>query len=618
MQILDRYTGKLFNENHLPNHIELGRYALFDGNSYRELTSKTYKVQDGQRIHQELLDDVNKDKLDIFEVISESVKNGDFKSVPLLQGIKSGIEFGEFASKLEEYLFHIVAIFHSPYNKLSRTIDKVPVSRAKRISNRSNQYLAAHTEDWLHKGLVSFHPSRILTEEIIPDENVYENQLLIALVTRATRYLQRKIRHTRDISQFIKEYKELMRKEQNHLGWYKRVRRELEIAGQVYDEEEGNYKADKDTQIVTSTMKRLQKLKDALLKLRQYDLFNNVDQRLVKTIQYHDTNVLVNDKHYRYLKELWHLLLKESDEDEVEDKTDKDEDIINNVRNYGISLINYAVKDKEYLGYDIIGNDTKWLASRYNCPDMQLSLDKSGRILLTIGSDVLTFIVTCGMPFFEKEALPKNTYIIAYDNQDAEDDYVRTPVSNNSVIPVSLRDITSVERVAIILRKEMLKQYVENFILKMYNVPSTLAPFYEIILQNIGCISINKGIAKYTFMKYPIMDFNKKNLEEQILKSDIFKGKKSMEQRRITTALSNFMDNYSLSAQELCDNLKCFNLDCCQPINRWQCDTLSYIACSCGYVLDSTNHDHIKFYKKDIPYSSEEMGMDYLEISIKR
>lgn len=617
MQILDRYTGKPIKENRLPNNIELGRYALYDGKSFTEITSKTYKVHDGQRIHQELLDDVNKDKHDIFEIISESVKNGDFKSVPLLQGIKSGISFGKFETKLEENLFHIEAIFHSPYAKLNRVIDKVPVSRAKRISNRSNQYLAAHTEDWLHKGLVSFRPSRILTEEFISDKNVYENQLLIALVTKATQYLRRKVKHTRDISQFIDEYNELMNKEQNHIGWYKRVRRELELAGEVYDEEGGNYKAQKDVQIVTSTMKRLKSLIESLSKLRQYDLFNEVDQRLVKTIQYHDTNVLKNDKHYRYLKELWFLLLKESDEDGIENKTDKDEFIINNVRNYGISLINYAVKDKEYLGYDVIGKDTKWLASRYNCPDMQLSIDKSGIILLTIGSNVLKFIVTCGMPYLEKETLPKDTYIIAYDNEDAEDEYIRTPVSNDSVIPVSLRDITSVERIAIVLRKEMLKQYVDNFVLKMYDIPSSLGPFYDIISKNIGCIAINKRESKYTFKNYPIFDFNKKNLEDQILKSDIFKGRKSMEQRRIITNFSNFIDNYNSFAQKLCENMKCFNMDCCQPINRWECEKLSYISCtSCGYILDSTDHKHIKFYKKDSHYSPEEMGMDYLEIRI--
>ena len=296
MQIIDRYTGKILSESNLPNDIELGRYAISVGSEFKELTSNTYKVKEGQRIHQELLDDVNKDKHDIFEIISESVEIGNFNSVPLLQGIKNGLEFGDFAKKLEEDFMHIEAIFHAPYSKLNRTIEKVPISKAKRISNRSNQYLAAHTEDWLHKGLVSFRPSRILTEEIISDENVFENQLLIALVTRSAHHLERKLRYTRDISDFLIEYSKLIEKHENATNcWYKRIRRELSLAGKVYDEQSGNYMAtNADIQIVTSTMKRLKKLRDSLLKLRQYDLFYNVDQRLVKSVQYHDTNVLIN------------------------------------------------------------------------------------------------------------------------------------------------------------------------------------------------------------------------------------------------------------------------------------------------------------------------------------
>ena len=471
MQIIDRYTGKILNDSNLPGDIELGRYAISMGSTYKELTSKSYKVQEGQRIHQELLDDVNKDKHNIFEIISESVENGDFRSIPLLQGIKNGLEFGDFATQMEEDFKHIEAIFHAPYSKLNRTIEKVPVSRAKRISNRSNQYLAAHTEDWLHKGLVSFRPSRILTEEIISDENVFENQLVIALVTRAAHHLERKLRYTRDITEFLIEYSKLIEKhEKSEDCWYKKVRRELSLAGKVYDEQSGNYKAaNADIQIVTSTMKRLKKLRDSLLKLRQYDLFYNVDQRLVKSVQYHDTNVLINDKHYRYLKKLWVLLLKEENANPDDNKADADEYIINNVRNYGISIINYAVKDIEYLGYNIVGTDKQWKAQRDNCPDIRLSVDEYGVINVMVGPQKLRFVVTCDLPYLSgNQSLPENTYIIAYDNNDADDEYVRSSVDSANIIPVSLRDITCVERIAIIFRKEMLKQYVENTLLKAY------------------------------------------------------------------------------------------------------------------------------------------------------
>ena len=619
MQIIDRYTGKILSGNNLPNDIELGRYAISVGSTYKELTSNNYKVKEGQRIHQELLDDVNKDKHNIFEIISESVENGDFKSVPLLQGIKNGLKFGDFATQLEDDFKHIEAIFHAPYSKLNRTIEKVPVSRAKRISNKSNQYLAAHTEDWLHKGLVSFRPSRILTEEIVSDENVYENQLLIALVTKAARHLERKLRYTRDISDFLHKYKELIDKYNNSTDcWYKRVRRELSLAGKVYDEQSGNYKStNDDIQVVTSTMKHLKKLRDSLLKLRQYDLFYNVDQRLVKSVQYHDTNVLINDKHYRYLKKLWMLLVKEENTNPEDDKFDSDEFVINNVRNYGVSLINYAVKDIEYLGYNIIGTDKQWHAHRDNCPDMKLSLDAFGVIKILVGTEVLRFIVTCGIPYLsDNQSLPENTYIIAYDNNDADDDYISTPVDSENIIPVSLRDNTCVERIAIILRKEMLKQYIENTLFKSYDIPRTLVPYYERLSKFIKCIKIDTKVSSYIFTKYPVIGINKKKWRDVVINSDDYKEKGNIEQKKILAALDNFINEYESNAMSLCQELKCFDPDCSLQINSWQCDDLSYIVCSCGYVLDSSDRNHIVFYKKDSPYSSEEMGMDCLEINL--
>ena len=619
MQIIDRYTGKILNDSNLPGDIELGRYAISMGSTYKELTSKSYKVQEGQRIHQELLDDVNKDKHNIFEIISESVENGDFRSIPLLQGIKNGLEFGDFATQMEEDFKHIEAIFHAPYSKLNRTIEKVPVSRAKRISNRSNQYLAAHTEDWLHKGLVSFRPSRILTEEIISDENVFENQLVIALVTRAAHHLERKLRYTRDITEFLIEYSKLIEKhEKSEDCWYKKVRRELSLAGKVYDEQSGNYKAaNADIQIVTSTMKRLKKLRDSLLKLRQYDLFNNVDQRLVKSVQYHDTNVLINDKHYRYLKKLWVLLLKEENANPDDNKADADEYIINNVRNYGISIINYAVKDIEYLGYNIVGTDKQWKAQRDNCPDIRLSVDEYGVINVMVGSQKLRFVVTCDLPYLSgNQSLSENTYIIAYDNNDADDEYVRSSVDSDNIIPVSLRDITCVERIAIIFRKEMLKQYVENTLLKAYEMPRILFPYYNLIATFITCIQIDPKVPSYIFTKYPIVEFNKNKWRDKVLNSDDYKDKSRMEQKKISDALDTFIDDYELSAMDLRDKLRCFDPDCSLQINSWQCDSLSYIVCSCGYVLDSSNHRNIVFYKKDSPFSPEEMGMDYLAINL--
>lgn len=624
MELLDRYTGKYTDFSNLPQIIDLGRFAIVSDNAVKELTGNTYKVQDGQRIQQDILDASNKDKHEIFENIAELFDDGKFKAVPLLQGIKSGLVFGDFATRLEEELCHIVAIFHAPYSKLNRTIEKVPVSKAKRISNRSNQYLAAHTEDWYHKSLVSFRPSRILTEEVIIDEDVYENQLLIAFVTRAAKYLERRIRHTRDISSFLKKYNQLMDKYKNSTGWYKRVRRELSLAGDVYDEESGNYKSgNSDMEIATSTARRLSRLRDSLLKLRQFDLFNSVDQRRVKNIQYHDTNVLINDKHYRYLKDLWILLIKEEHSNKEENKALEDELIVNNIRKYGATLINYAVKHTEYLGYEINGLDEAWVAKRDNRQDLKFHVDKYGILNLSVGTTNMRFVVSCNLPSPLLESqIPENTFILAYDNEQVTEDESEFDSPSGSlyqtdkIIPVSLRDISCVERVAKVIRKEMLKQYVCQTILKTYDIPRNILQYVDLAKGQIASISIDAITSTYTFVKYPDLGFNRYKCREFAFASESYKDKKHTEQIEIQKSFDDFLDMYELAFMELSENLKCFDMDCSMPINNWQCENLNYIECICGCVLDSTDLNQIKFYKKGTGFSPEELGMDYLEIRI--
>lgn len=57
-----------------------------------------------------------------------------------------------------------------------------------------------------------------------------------------------------------------------------------------------------------------------------------------------------------------------------------------------------------------------------------------------------------------------------------------------------------------------------------------------------------------------------------------------MEQKKISDALDTFIDDYELYTMDLHDKLRCFDPDYSLQINSWQCDSLSYIVCSCGYV----------------------------------
>lgn len=615
MTVFDRYTDAFIKEKDLPDSIELGRFAIVSGNSYNELTGRTYKPTEGQRIIQELLDPVNRDKHEVLQLISEELELNQFVSKPLIQGIKKGLEFGHFAEELEDKMFHIEAIFHSPHTKLKRSVEKVPVSKAKRISNRSNQYLAAHTEDWLHKSLVSFHPSRILTEEIIVDEDIYENQLLIAFVTRAAQHLERRLTNLRDISEFLKQYHDLMKKYKSASGWYKKVRRELELAGKVYDEDSGNYKGgNSELEIITKTDKRLQRLRDSLLKLRQFDLFYTVDQRKVNSIQYRDTNLLVNHKHYRYLKDLWHSLNKEEFSTNVEDKIKADDSVISNLRDYCISIINYAVTNVEYLGFKASGTDRKWKATREHNPDIQLSVSDYGVVQLLVGSRCLKFVIVGSMPTLSAiSSLPVGTYVLYYDNSISDNG---SATGFKQVIPVSLKDVESVERIAVVIRETMLKQFLEDTLFSITHISNRILEFKPEISRWITTISIDENASGYIFSKHPSCNVDFTSFLKDIANNKYYKSKSRMEQNALRTELETFIDEYRARARTLSENLRCFSLGCSSKLEQWYCENLYYLECPCGAVLDTTDKSRALFYHKGVSFSKEEMGLDFLELTL--
>lgn len=690
MRFFDRYTSSYITEHNLPDSIELGRYAIVNDNELVELTEDNYRTSGNQVIHQELLYERYVDRHRMFEKIANDVHNGNFGAIPLIQDFDE-LTPDEFELALEEDISHIEAIFQDPHNRLIRTEEKVPVSKAKRISTRSYDYLAAHTEDWLNKSIVSFHPSRIITEEIIVDDNVYENQLLIAFVQKAINHINRRISYFGDIENFLVYYNDLMRKFANLSkpntyqlnwnlpsednegtpisridsiliirdnedydlldgnatncfdsydtanethnyrvvcnvgeqkieisysiqkvgGWHRRIKRELTLAGAVYTEKDGSYKqGNEDVQATTSSRKRLQKLRDTLMKLRQYDLYSHVDQRRINSIEYRDTNVLVNHKHYRYLKKLWVKLLKnEVSKDNVNLRSNEEK--TKDLQYFGLSIINYALTSDNFLRYSPIGYDTNWEGFSKSESFVKVEMT-DGIVHVKIGNKEIRFITTGGFFCNDISDLPNDTYILAYDNNEIKN----TKLKN--VIFVSLRSIDSVEKVTKVLRETIVKDYVKNVIYKVYKYPPCLAEYEEAL----NCISSIEKLPSfgYRFISYPNQVFNKNfrdKLERIVKNSNNFSRLNLSKQKDILNEIHNFVKKLDESSNELRTSLRCLDTDCGSIIEEWQCSSTRYIECTCGFILDCTNLENVLFYINDNNYEPIEYGSDYVCVDMR-
>jgi len=231
MKLFDRYTNEAVYEHDLPNQIDFGRYCIIhEDGMVKDVTNLTLPTK--KAIRQNLLLDKNKSLQDIFLDIfidTEKADNHKFNVIPLIRRIRNKLGLNDFENLIYNKVFHLEEIFRVPHYLLERKIEKVHISRAKRIPSKSYQYLASHTEDWVHKSIVNFKPSRILNEDLELNFDIYENQLTIAFVERCLIYLNSRLKEIQDIKSFLSEYERLLKDRNDQIGWHKKINRNLSL-----------------------------------------------------------------------------------------------------------------------------------------------------------------------------------------------------------------------------------------------------------------------------------------------------------------------------------------------------------------------------------------------------
>lgn len=613
MQLYDRYISKIVSDKDLPENIDFGRYCLIDNNSISELTYSNFHTN--KLIKQELLLDKNKSLQDVFVDINidiEKSKPDSFDVVPLIRRIKNKLGLNEFERLLIEKIFHIEEIFRQPHYMLDREIEKVNVSRAKRIPAKSYQYLASHTEDWIHKSIVSFKPSRILNEELEINFDIYENQISITLVERCLVYLNSRLKEIQDIKSFLIEYEKLLGNRKDDRGWYKKIERNLRLIGVVYEDENYNSKSN-DGSILSKTEEVLNQLNKRLLLLRSSELFDVVNKRVGKTISLRNTNVLVNHKHYRYVKTLWVELEKVKPEKSDNEKVEFEQSVYNGVVSYGRSLIAYVLKD--YLDYEIIGTYQTLNCKHLFYPGLTLSTERTGEIKITIDKTEIKLIIIANEPELEekltKHLLKDSTYIFYYSES--------TTLSNSHAVHINPIDPDSAERVASFIKGILLKNYVSKLNIKY--------PFSHSLLEYLHCFQIkfiefNKTNFTFSYKTYPEYDLKYDDILKCLDSDSNFKNRITrMERDSLSKTVAQFVIETNKCSSILRNEfLYCFN--CYEKQSIHTVSNLNYIKCAhCKTLLDITNLKSIRIKNTEPKYSELQQidwGMDYIEIDLDK
>lgn len=611
MSFFDRYTNKPLLEKDLPNLIDFGRFAILDcGKFSKELTYANF--QTNKIIRQDLLLDKNKSLQEIFVDISIDIqKSGknSFEVIPLIRRIKNKLGLNEFEELLFERIFHIEEVFRQPHYLLEREIEKVHVSRAKRIPSKSYQYLASHTEDWIHKSIVNFQPSRILNEELELNFDIYENQLTVAFLERCLVYFNSRLKEIQDIKTFLKDYEKLLKYRNDQKGWYKKIERNLSLIGAVYDDE--NYQGKgTDGSTLTRTEEVLNQMNKRLLLLRKSELFGFVNKRSCKSVILRNTNVLVNHKHYRYVKSLWIELDKVKPVKNETEKLQYEQDVYKGMQSYTNALIVYALTKN--LNYEIIGTYDYFRAEHQQLAEIHFRINELGVFEITIGNQKIKCVVIGNEPFInetiENILEQHNTFLIYHSGGP-------TYISNRA-INIDPLDPDSIERIGSFIRRYLLRVFIDN-ISKSYEFKHLLKEY----IHYLDCYFIKFNIQNYTykFISYPKTILKYADFHSNIEDDRNFKSKSRPDKDQIIRIFTELIAEINNNAEKLKTNfLNCFN--CGEQLKSFNIENLNYIRCPfCNSLIDSSVESKANF-KIDDPkvygLAQNEFGMDYLDLDL--
>lgn len=606
MMLFDRYTGKTVSEKEIPNQIDFGRYC-FAVNG-KDITYSNFPTN--KAIKQDLLLDKNKSIQDILIDIAvdvEKSKQNEFSVVPLIRRIKNKLNLSEFEKFLLDKLFHLEEIFRVPHYLLHREIEKVHVSKAKRIPSKSYQYLASHTEDWVHKSIVSFKPSRILHEELDLNFDIYENQLCVTLVQRCLVYLNSRLKEIQDIKSFLNEYEKLLKNRNDQKSWYKKTERNLRLIGAVYDDE--NYRgSSQDGATLSETENVLNQIQKRLQLLQKSDLFDLVNKRTMQSIALKNTNVLVNHKHYRYVKTLWIELDKVKPEKSDSEKLKHEQDVINGLRLYAKSIITYTLEDS--LDYELKGTYQRFSGEHLFYDTFDLTEDKNV-FKIKIGRFEKRIIVIANEPENTREQiefLKKNNTCLFY--------YSENPVNETlQSISINPLDPDSIERAGAFIKKFLLSSYNEN-LKRSYKFPQLLRDYVKYIPHSQ--VSFNTSDYTFSFHSYPKSELKEDDIRKQIETDTLFSKKSRPDKDNVYRELSNLISNINQRAEELKNKyIHCFS--CGTEFQSYNIAELNYMKCPiCNALYDNSSDKEITLKIDDARYNSlanKDFGMDYISFN---
>jgi hypothetical protein len=214
---------------------------------------------------------------------------------PLVPEISDEVRLTEFERSLGERLEHLRAVCRRPRSHLHTELQTVPVGRARRVPLRALSRLASHPEEWERRTLFGVRPRQVLAA--VNDErlDIYENRIAARLLDLLLDRVGRRITRVRRLLKLIQagaDYGE----QAGGTTW--RGRRVFRLWGKMEIGET-------ERALAESTLHALLGLRVRLLPLLDSPLYRGVPRHARVPGALKHTNILAKDAHYREVAALW-------------------------------------------------------------------------------------------------------------------------------------------------------------------------------------------------------------------------------------------------------------------------------------------------------------------------
>jgi uncharacterized CHY-type Zn-finger protein len=362
--------------------------------------------------------------------------------------------------------------------------------------------------------------------------------------------------------------------------------------------------------VLSDTEQILVQLNKRLLLLRKSELFNAVNKKTSQTLSLRNTNVLVNHKHYRYIKTLWIELDKTTPEKSEKEKIQSEQSIFEGVLAYAVSLIAYCLQD--YLGYELIGRYKSFSGTHLFYPSLHFNVDVNGIINIALGQQRLRLIVIGNKPqepdVVSKILAQQNSYLVCFSEHEKTENY-----RINYINPL---DPDSCERIGSILKRHLVKDYLNNINVET-KFPQLLKEYVNHFPKQYLDFDLSKYI--YKFVSFPKKEINADDVKLQIENDEKFKAIRSrIDKDNIIKGIFDLSNQINQNTEVL--KRKYFNcISCGESLSPHSVQSFDYLICqNCHTLLDSTNAKMTVLKNLNPKYENlaeSDWGMDYLRFN---